>query len=650
MNETDLGIRLYGTEEAVPPPRLLQAGRLTAELEDGQLRHIRVDGTEAIRAISFLVRDRDWGTYPAAITQLSVQQEADSFTVSYEADVGDSAQALHYSARIHGTPAGLRFECEGQALSPFVTNRTGFVVLHPIQGVAGAPVRIEHVDGRIEDSQFPRLINPVQPMMQLRALSHEALPGVTVECRMEGDTFEMEDQRNWTDASYKTYVRPLALPWPYTLAPTERLKQSVTLQVTGELPVVRGLADRSILLSLGEPAAPLPSLGFGLQPGESLAASTVLPALRALAPARILCHYDARKPDAVALLKADVAFARSLGAELWLEAVMVQVAEIEAEVQALGALSAAMGQPFSTVLLSPASDLRGTLPGSPWPPAPPADLLYRAARVALPGVRIGGGMFSFFTELNRKRPPLQDLDLVSFTTSALVHAGDDITVIENLEALPQVMESARAIAGDRPLAVGPSAIGMRLNPYGEAPKSNPANIRQAMNFNDPRQRGLLGAAWALGYCAAAATGGAQSIALGSLVGAHGLVHVPCDWPQPFYDEQGGVYPQFHLARAWSRLAGLPTLTVNLGGATNLAAIAVSTEAGLELLLANLSAQALTVQLPGAIQGLRVLDAESFSAAAADPCWLDPLDPSSSGQVQLGAFALARLLLTHSATR
>ena len=35
---------------------------------------------------------------------------------------------------------------------------------------------------------------------------------------MEGDTFEMEDQRNWTDASYKTYVRPLALPWPYTLA------------------------------------------------------------------------------------------------------------------------------------------------------------------------------------------------------------------------------------------------------------------------------------------------------------------------------------------------------------------------------------------------------------------------------------------------
>src|SRR3712207_7382130 len=39
-----------------------------------------------------------------------------------------------------------------------------------------------------------------------RSLTHEAAPGLRVTCRMEGDTFEMEDQRNWTDASFKTYV------------------------------------------------------------------------------------------------------------------------------------------------------------------------------------------------------------------------------------------------------------------------------------------------------------------------------------------------------------------------------------------------------------------------------------------------------------
>ena len=58
---------------------------------------------------------------------------------------------------------------------------------------------------------FPDLIEPWQPFKDMRAITHTALAGVSAECRMEGDTFEMEDQRNWSDASYKTYVRPLAL-------------------------------------------------------------------------------------------------------------------------------------------------------------------------------------------------------------------------------------------------------------------------------------------------------------------------------------------------------------------------------------------------------------------------------------------------------
>ena len=79
--------------------------------------------------------------------------------------------------------------------------------------------------------------------MDLRALTHEPLPGLRVACRMEGDTFEMEDQRNWMDASYKTYVRPLALPWPYTLAKGEKLSQRVSLPVTGTVPTVGGGRD-----------------------------------------------------------------------------------------------------------------------------------------------------------------------------------------------------------------------------------------------------------------------------------------------------------------------------------------------------------------------------------------------------------------------
>ena len=56
----------------------------------------------------------------------------------------------------------------------------------------------------------------------------------------------MEDQRNWTDASYKTYVRPLALPWPYTLAAGAKFEQAITLTVTGRSQNARaGLERRS---------------------------------------------------------------------------------------------------------------------------------------------------------------------------------------------------------------------------------------------------------------------------------------------------------------------------------------------------------------------------------------------------------------------
>jgi hypothetical protein len=204
-------IRLYGTDEPVERPHILRAGPLAVEFEAGNLRHIRYHGYEMIRAVSFVVRDKDWGTYAPQIANLHLHEEPDAFRVSYEAVVSEKGQEFRYSAAITGQSDGsVSFYGNGTSISGFLTNRTGFVVLHPIEGVAGAACTVEHVDGTIEETRFPFLVSPIQPMTDLRAITHEFLPGLKVTCRMEGDTFEMEDQRNWTDASYKTYVRPLA--------------------------------------------------------------------------------------------------------------------------------------------------------------------------------------------------------------------------------------------------------------------------------------------------------------------------------------------------------------------------------------------------------------------------------------------------------
>ena len=226
-------VRLYGTEQPPAEPRVLRAGALSAELDAGNLRHVRIAGVEAIRAVSFIVRDRDWGTYEPEISNLEVDEREGRFEIGYDAVAHEGERRFEYRARIVGTPTELAFEATGESPTGFETNRTGFVVLHPIAGVAGAPVTIERVDGGVEEGAFPEPIDPLQPMMELRALTHEPVPGVRVACRMEGDTYEMEDQRNWTDASYKTYVRPLAQPWPYEIEAGETLEQRVTLTVTG---------------------------------------------------------------------------------------------------------------------------------------------------------------------------------------------------------------------------------------------------------------------------------------------------------------------------------------------------------------------------------------------------------------------------------
>jgi hypothetical protein len=139
-------------------------------------------------------------------------------------------------------------------------------------------------------------------------------------------------------------------------------------------------------------------------------------------------------------------------------------------------------------------DLRGVLPGSKGPDGPTLAEIYRAARAAFPGVRIGGGTFAFFTELNRKRPPTDDLDFVTHTTCPIVHAADDVSVMETLEALPYVVQSAKAFITARPIASAPARSRRASIHTARPPPPIPTTARVPRDM-DPRQRGLFGAAW-----------------------------------------------------------------------------------------------------------------------------------------------------------
>ncbi|MBX3540772.1 MAG: hypothetical protein KF735_24235, partial [Chelatococcus sp.] len=91
---------LFGTDEPVPPQRILKAGKLSAELDAGNLRHIRFGGVEIIRAISFIVRDHNWGTYNPVITDLAINGTDAGLTVTYKAVTRDERQSFSYAAEI----------------------------------------------------------------------------------------------------------------------------------------------------------------------------------------------------------------------------------------------------------------------------------------------------------------------------------------------------------------------------------------------------------------------------------------------------------------------------------------------------------------------------------------------------------------------
>ena len=222
--------RRVGTREKAPKSVTLRAGELTVEFVTGGLRTLRFEGHEVLRTVAYVVRDSSWGTYNPEITECSIHQGDGSFAVTYQGRCAsaDPSQALTYQASITGNAQGsLVFEVLAEPLTPFLTARCGFAVLHPIDGVAGRQVIVEHVDGSQEQATFPDLIAPAQPFKDIRALQHSVTPGITARCCLNGDVFEMEDQRNWSDASFKTYSRPLELPWPYVLDAGTRNEQSV---------------------------------------------------------------------------------------------------------------------------------------------------------------------------------------------------------------------------------------------------------------------------------------------------------------------------------------------------------------------------------------------------------------------------------------
>lgn len=507
-------------------------GALSFDYDGGALRRISLDGVEIIRGIAYLVRDRDWGTLLPQIDEEVIEPTR----ISYRSRYVCQTAALVVTVEI-SFAEGLSFTAQAQAEGDFETNRAGFTVLHPITGVAGAPVTVEHCDGTTQAAQFPLLIDPWQPFQDLRALTHHA-GGWQITCRMEGDAFEMEDQRQWGDASYKTYVRPLARPWPYQIADGARFKQAVRLSwQAGE--------RAETALPLTTTSGVFPQTALVITAEEALRAVERPGDLAQLKPQRLLCHFDATR-HGLAELQAFAALQACYEAAYDLELIARCDGDLADEFYCHAKDLTVSGLQVTSIMVCPSVDRQSTPPGSAWPPCPPLRAIHQAARKAFPGTVLGGGMVSFFPELNRKRPPVEMLDFVSHGLCPIVHDASDQGVMQTLEAVGHITASARAIIGDKAYRLGPSTIAMRQNPYGARTIPNPDQGRVCMTDDDPRHRTSFGAAYVLGLAAALVGSGVQVWTPAGLYGPRGVM----DW-------NGRSYPLAQVLAELAARAGQP---------------------------------------------------------------------------------------------
>lgn len=607
---------LDGSGEPPPEQIELRAGPLSLRYEAGDLRYIRLGEREILRRVYVAVRDQNWGTIPARLTQVKIAQGQHTFAISYRAEHQHGTLDFAWEGAITGAADGtIRFTMEGVARSTFLRNRIGFCVLHPMRECAGAPCVVEHADGTLEESHFPDAIAPHQPFLAMRAIRHTVAPGVSAEVRLTGDLFEMEDQRNWTDASFKTYSTPLALPFPVEIFAGTRIEQSATLSIVGadELEGLAPQPDGPLLFAPDptQPRMPLPRIGLGLAShGQPLSEREVV-WLRALRLAHLRVDLDLASGAYEPSLQRAAHEARALGAAL--EVALFCSDATATELDGLAALIATREIPIGAWLLFQHGQ-RVTPPG-----------LVQEARRALgpyaPSASFAGGTNVYFTELNRGRPELDDDSGVCYSINPQVHAFDNASLTEALEAQAATVASARQLYGARPILVSPITFRPRFNPNATGPVPEPPSGELPWPV-DPRQMSLFGAGWTLGSLKRLAEAGAASVTYYETTGWRGVIETEAGPPLPerFRSWAGAAFPLYHVLADLGEYRGGEVVASRSSQPLTLDGMILEQGGRRCTIVANLShgLQRVRVAVGAVAVHIRMLDQRTAHAAAEDP--------------------------------
>lgn len=458
------------------PARALARGPWVLQLRGDELAAVSYAGVPVLRGIRAVIRNHNWLTLAPHVRSTDVRESDDFLELELEVEWRGYGAAYRGRVVARIDDDGLTVVFHGNAVEPFLGNRIGLVVLHRPDD-AGRPVVVGHPDGSRTEAAFPVEISPHQPFKDVAAMGWER-EGTRFELSFAGDAFETEDQRNWTDASFKTYSTPLSLPFPVRHEAGSRVEQSVRLRAVHTVdvgPAVVGLVPE-IGFWLENPASAPP----GRMPGPLVIEVSARPRIGdgTVSPSDALkaAEYAAHGID-LRIVAATAAEARGVLDELGV-AKLVRLADFDPATH--------LTDPV--VLDAVAEHARG--------------LGYRGELLA--------GARSHFTELNRNTEPLSGgADGTVYAITSQMHAVEPESVMDTIAIQPLTARQASGIGGGRPLHIGPIAISPRFNAVATQSPRPDERPRPSELRSEP-----FGAAWALGSVAALTLPGVASLSYG----------------------------------------------------------------------------------------------------------------------------------------
>jgi D-apionolactonase len=505
---------------------ILHAGPIELLYEDGFLRYLKANDVEVLRMIYFALRDENWVTFKPWIENEHIKAEQNSFQIRYRClNKKDDRVIISWDTLIEGKDDGtITFEIKGDVHQDVWKNRAGFCVLHPIgKHITGQPVEIIHPDGNKTSSKFPVRIDPENPFKNIQHMRWFTTD-MWFRLDFEGDIFETEDQRNWTDASFKTFCTPLDLPKPALLKKGDTIHQKVVFKPESTIDNIPTPANE-IKVAKTKEQHQIPALGIGASRVEITDA--VAERFKYL-PFSIY-RIDIRFSDKNWVSKFSFDCVNGAKLKLKSEIVLHLTDDYKNELEAFVMLCLQNRLAIESVLLLHAEK-----------PSTPQNIIDYSSTIKqqLPQVKLGAGTDYNFRELNTNRFNPKGLDFVCYSIQPQEHAFDDKSVMETLEAQKETVLSAKAIYPGLAIHVSPVTLKKRSNPYASSEDKSLSIEQQA----DERLHTQYGAEWTIGSITHLAEAGVASVTYFEATGLLG-----------FMDEYGNLYP---VAEQLKSLAGM----------------------------------------------------------------------------------------------